>query len=255
MRKLKTSNITASAEFPVKEGTLQHMQLAYQEALNALALNVVGRNANQAVGYILYGCVNSGSSGSMNVSAGAIYYNGEVFLVDAFTLAVSNTAVGSIATTYFSTNADPVTFTNGISYNVHEIRKIVFTNGASGSGIFDFNDLLTTPLILRRNNQVALGSSYTVKFDQDLAVFFDSATVNSTFTFDFTNAVPGAVVRMKWVFGAGKTLTINQPAGSLIIKESGDLANVASNTNIIYFLYIGVNGNGNHEVSYTLKQV
>lgn len=255
MRKLNTSNITSNAQMPVKSGTLVHLQLAYQEALNALALNIVGRNANQALGYILYGCVNSGSAGSMDVSAGAIYYNGEVFLVDAFTLTVADTAVANIATTYFATNADPVAFTNGTSYNVHEIRKITFADGASGSGIFDFADLLTTPLVLRNDQQATLPSSYTVKFDQDLSVFFDAAPVSSTFTFDFTNAVPGAVVRMKWAFGSAKTLTINQPSGSLIIKESGDLANVASNTNIIYFLYGGLNENGDHEVSYTLKQV
>ena len=41
-----------------------------------------------------------------------------------------------------SANADPITFTDSVSRNVLQIRKIVFANGASGSGDVDFGSLI-----------------------------------------------------------------------------------------------------------------
>ena len=239
---------------PVKGGTLDHLQFAYQEALNAIARNLIGRDIDNTRGYILFGCINTGSAAVMNVTAGAIYYNGEVFLVDAFNLNVSQAAVAGIATSYYQTNADPVTFTDGVQRNVHEVRKIVFTNAASGSGLFDFNNMVNTTIPLKNVQVASLPSTYTVKFDQDQSIFFADATVNAALNFDFTNAVPGTVVRMKWIFGAGRTLTITQPNDGVVLQDSGNLANVANNINVIYFLYAGLNATGVHEVSYTLKQ-
>lgn len=255
MRKLSTTNVTNSVGLPVKSGTLQHLQLAYQEIITALAKSIIQRENDTTNCYIIFGLKNSGSTGSMNVSAGAIYFNGEVYLVDAFTLTVANTAVGNIVVTQYTTNADPVTFTDGISHNVHDIRKIVFTDAASGSGLVDFANLINVPFALVNDQQATLPATYTVKFDRDRSVFFAAASVNATIDFDFTNAVPGAVVRLKWTFGASKTLTINTPAGSTIVADSGNLVAVASATNLLYLLYVGKNAAGNDEVSYTLKQV
>lgn len=256
MRTLSTSNITGTAEMPIKSGTLDHLQLAYQEALTALANSIIGRLPDNANFYILYGCVNSGSGLNYIISAGAIYYNGEVFLVDAttFTATAGQVAVGNISISQYGVNADPVVFTNGSLYNVHNIRKIAFASGVSGSGICDLANALQVPTVLVNDQQATLPASYTVNFKQDKATFFASAPNNTTITFDFTNAVPGAVVRLKWAYGSGKTLTINTPTGSNIIRDSGNLAAVASANNLLYFIYCGKNESGNDEVSYTLKQ-
>lgn len=254
MRKISTAAISNSNGMPIKGGTLDHVQFAYQEALNAISRNLVGRDIDNTRGYVLFGCVNTGSVSAMNVTTGAIYYAGEVFLVDAFNLNVTQAAVASIQTSYYQTNADPTTFTDGVQRNVHEIRKIVFANAASGSGLFDFGNMVNTQVCLKNIQVASLPSTYTVKFDQDQAIFFADAPVNSAFSFDFTNAVPGAVVRMKWIFGSGRTLTINQPANGVVLQDGGNLANVSNNTNVIYFLYVGLNATGVHEVSYTLKQ-
>lgn len=255
MRKVTTSNVTNSVGMPIKSGTIDHVQLAYQEALTALANNLIGRTGDFTNAYILYGLVNSGSTGSMNVSAGAIYYNGEVFLVDAFTLTVAQAAVASLSISYYTSNADPVTFTDGNARNVHPIRKIVFTDAASGSGLFDFNDMMNTLVVTKVARVAALGSTYAVKFTQDQSLFFDSATVDTTISFDLTNAVPGTVVRLKWTYGASRALTVTQGAGQSVIKDSGDLASVANNTNLLYATYVGKNSAGNDEISYILKQV
>jgi hypothetical protein len=257
MRKLDTSLVSSSVAMPIKSGTLVHVQLAYQEALTALANSIIGRLPDSGNMYVLYGCVNSGSGLNYVISAGAVYYNGEVFLVDAttFTATSGQVAVSNLGTTYYSTYADPVTFTDGSANNVHQIRKMVFTAGTSGSGIVDFSAMLQVPQVLVNDQQASLPASYTVNFKQDKATFFNSAPNSAvTITFDFTNAVPGTVVRLKWSFGAGATLTINQPTGSTIIRDSGNLSSVASANNLLYFMYCGVNSSGLNEVSYTLKQ-
>ena len=254
MKKLNTSPITNTTAMPVKAGTLQHLQLAYQEAINALARNAVGRATDDTRAYILFGCVNSGTTGAMNVSAGAIFFAGEVFLVDAFTLNVTLAAIASISTTYYSIEADPVTFTDGVARNVHEVRKITFSNGTSGTGLFDFGNMLPTPDVLFNDQQGVLPASYTVKFDRDRAVFFTASGTNLTVNFDFTNAVPGTVVRLKFSLGAG-ALTMNQPAGCTLVKDSGTIASATNANNLLYIMYCGLNSSSNHEVSYILKQI
>jgi hypothetical protein len=254
MRKLITSSVTNTTALPIKAGTLEHLQLAYQEVANALARNAIRRDTDTTRAYILFGCVNSGSTGSMNVSAGAIYYAGEIYLIDAFTLTVSLAAVAGFTTTYYGTNADPVTFTDGVARNIHEIRKITFTNAASGSGVFDFNDMVPTPNAFVNEQNATAPGTYTVKFDRDKAVFFGNSPAALTVTFDFTNAVPGTVVRMKFTLGA-TGLTMTQPSGCTLIKDSGTISSATSATSLLYILYCGKNTAGNDEVSYVLKQI
>lgn len=255
MRKLKTSDITNTVALPIKAGTLVHLQLAYQEAITALANSIIGRLPDSSNAYILYGCKNTGTGLNYIISAGAIYYNGEVYLVDAitFTATSGQVAVFNIVTTQYMTNADPVTFTDGVARNVHEIRKFVPSSGVSGSGIIDFANLLT-PLALVNDQQATFPATYTVDFKQDKAVFFAAASGNKTVTFDFTNAVAGNVVRLKWSFAGSETLTISAPSGSTVIKDSGNLSAVSPADNLLYCIYLGLNESGNHEVSYTLKQ-
>jgi hypothetical protein len=140
MKKLDTSPIAPGIAFKPKGGTLAFLQLAYQEALAELTTSRIGSSYDPTKGYILNGCINSGSGSNYVISAGSVFFNGEIYLVPAatFTLTGSNVAEGVITTTQFTADADPSIFTNGVSYNVHNIRQIVFQNGLSGSGAFDF---------------------------------------------------------------------------------------------------------------------
>ena len=257
MRKIDTSYVTDTVAMPVKSGSIDHLQLSYQEALQSLANVLVGPGIVNNKVYILFGCVNSGSGSNYVISAGAVYYYGEVFLVDAttFTTASGQTAVANVVISYNNTNADPVTFTDGNNHNVHQIRKMVISSGVSGSTIADFSNFLQTRIDLAQVVVPSMPSNYTVTFDQDRSIYVASAPNSFTINLDFTNANPGAVVRMKWTFGAGLTVAINGPVGTTaIINDSGNLASAASNRNILYLLYCGKNENGYDEVSYTIKQ-
>lgn len=141
MRNLNVSNVSASIGLPVKSGTLIHLQLAYREVLAGIGKAITGTGYDPTKVYILNGCVNSGSGSNYNISAGVVFFNGEVYLVDAATFTISgpNVAVGIVTKTYFTgANADPVQFTDGVTRTIHEIWKMVPQSGLSGSGAANF---------------------------------------------------------------------------------------------------------------------
>lgn len=135
MKKVLSNNITSTARQPVTKVTLAHYTEALSEVAQALAK---GLTADTATPTILYGCVNSASPNA-NITAGAVYYNGEVYLCDAFIDGtITNAIVGTITTVY--DGADPVLFSDGSSHNVHQINKIVWSDAVSGTGTFDFSN-------------------------------------------------------------------------------------------------------------------
>lgn len=145
MKKLDTSAISASTGFPVKSGTLQHIQAAYTEALAESIKAMIGLGYDPTKVYILGGLINSGTGLTYNITAGSVFFNGEVYIVPAFagTIVGPNVLVGIITTTFFSAvNADPVQFTDGVPRNVHQIRQIVLQSGLSGSGTANYTDFL-----------------------------------------------------------------------------------------------------------------
>ena len=122
MKNLLTNSISTSVGFPVKSGTLDFLQTASSEMLNALARSIIGRDFSTSVPYALYGCNNTGSGSSYVIEAGAILWNGVLYLVPAvtFTLTGGNSVFVSKSTSYVTSSvADPVTFTDGVPRNVH----------------------------------------------------------------------------------------------------------------------------------------
>lgn len=160
MRNLNVSAVTAAIGLPVKSGSLAHIQLAYREALGETVKAITGYVYDPTKVYVLNGCVNSGSGSNYNISAGSVFFNGEVYLVDAaaFTIAGPNVAVGVITKTFFTAvNADPVQFTDGITRTIHEIFKIVPQAGLSGSGAGDFNSWVQLTLNIPQLNLTGTG--------------------------------------------------------------------------------------------------
>lgn len=138
MKKIKTTDISTSAAMPVKSGTLDHLQSAYTEIIQGIALQMVG-GANG----ILYGCIKTQVGLNWSITAGYVYYNGEIYLCDAAsgTLGGGQSIYGTIITTNLTAaNADPVEFSNALTYNVHEIRKIVWSSNTSGTSLFSTLD-------------------------------------------------------------------------------------------------------------------
>lgn len=150
MKRLDTSNISGSVGQPVTDNTLDFIQDAHKETIDALIQGLLGSYTTGDL-IKLYGCSVTfpGSlPGTGSITAGAIYYNGEVYLVDAN----ASISVGSGQTIVFVTDdqpdgsADPVKLTNGVDVYVHRVRKIKAQAGASGSGIADYNGAVVKTL-------------------------------------------------------------------------------------------------------------
>jgi hypothetical protein len=183
MKTLDLSNIVANVRKlgAIKE-TLEHVQEAYTEGLSRILL---GLNLLDTDVSVLIGCVNSDTPANYDISAGYAYYDGEIFEVLSFTgtAGVGEVPVLSISTGYKI--GDPVGYSDGGTYNTHAIRRLVWTFGASGSGIKDFSDLV----------------QLTTKMDSLLSITTKDATVLATAT-----AYAAALV-LGYVNKSGDTMT------------------------------------------------
>lgn len=146
MKTLKTSNITSGASMPIKSGTLDFVQNAWKEISRNLA-NAIGSNVHEIAGSgtVLWGCEDSGGGfPNYNIRSGLVYYGGELYLLTgaAFTAPIGKVAVCTITTSYdTSATTDPVLFTDGNSYNVHEIKVMTVAAGNAGTGTVDYSAL------------------------------------------------------------------------------------------------------------------
>lgn len=144
MKKLDVSAITDLAQFPIKKGTLQFLQDSNSEVFAAVLIGLIGSGYSATTVYVLYGCVMSAGGNSYAISGGAVFYGGECYLVDSATFTFVSPAVPilSIVTTPYTTDADPVTFTDNTPRYVHNIRKVVIAPGTAGSGISDYANVV-----------------------------------------------------------------------------------------------------------------
>jgi len=136
MKNLLTNSISATVGFPVKSGTLDFLQTASSEMLNALARSIIGKDFSTGTPYALYGCNNTGSGSYYVIQEGAILWNGILYLVPAvsFTLTGGNSVFVGTSISYVTTNADPVTFTDGVARYVHADTKMsVYQNALAPS--------------------------------------------------------------------------------------------------------------------------
>jgi len=162
MKILNISDITSSNAMPIKAGTLQFLQDAHKEAIAGLVTNLIP-NPDPNTIYILSGCKNSTTAPIHTLSAGVLFYNGEIFNFSGatFTLTGLQKAYARIETTQYLTNADPVQFTDGVTRNVHNIRKIVIENTITSSGLPEFKDFINSNYWLKGDTkEVVCDSTY-----------------------------------------------------------------------------------------------
>jgi hypothetical protein len=149
MKKIKTTDIIAGSAMPLKSGSLNHLQSANQEGIFSLAQSELFQRNGVSAGYAnpqaLYGLGYTIVGSTWAIESGCLVFGTEMYLCDGtlgISLGVGQVVVGTITTTYLTaTNADPVVFSDSTSNNVHEIRKIVWSAGTSGSGSFNFTDI------------------------------------------------------------------------------------------------------------------
>jgi hypothetical protein len=141
MKILDITSITNSSQMPLKKGSLQFLQDSYREIVQAVMQALIGVGYDPNVVYVLYGCVNSSTAPVFNVSSGAVFYAGRVYFFNAASFTSAQAAVLSIVQTQYTTDADPVTFTDTAVRNIHNIFSMQVADGVSGSTIANFAQL------------------------------------------------------------------------------------------------------------------
>lgn len=150
MKNLLTNSISTTVGFPVKSGTLDFLQTASSEMLNALGRSIIGKDFSSSTPYALYGCNNTtaGGTGTLyTIQEGAILWNGVLYLCPGgvITLPAGSTVYITKYTSYVtSAVADPVTFTDGVARNVHQDTTMLVSYSAiapSPTAGFEYSSL------------------------------------------------------------------------------------------------------------------
>lgn len=184
MKKINTSNVTSTAKQPLLGRSITHLTEGIVETFDSVLKKIIySYSAGDVV--ILEGLVDSGTVGvNFNISAGSVYYNGEVYQVAAASGVYAGTvAVLTLTTTYQS--GDPVQFTDGSTHNVHEINKMVISNAASGSGTKNYTackKLIANPVFaqLTTVGSGATSTSFTL-------TGWDASPIDDDGIFNITN--------------------------------------------------------------------
>ena len=137
------SSVTDSAQFFPKQGTFQFLQDAYTEAINNIIIGLIGTSVYDSTKVYILNGISVSSFGSNRVfSGGAVFYNGELYTVDSgAVVARTSDPLFITAQTQYTTNADPVTFSDSTVHNIHNIRKMQIVSGVSGgSGTTNYVD-------------------------------------------------------------------------------------------------------------------
>ena len=230
MKRLLTTPITDSVGFPPKAGTWEFLQDAVKEAADALARALPGKAYSNAKMYIIHGLDYTEAGGNWTMTAGAVYYNGEIYLVPGVTLPIigGQFPVLNVDATQFFTDptADPVEFTDNNDYNVHNIRQILVTNGTSLTGT-PYGDCirLLSPYV-RQSTLTSFSGPLSIDFSghQFIKVNGTSNTggvisVGGTFQ---SQRTLGARVQLMVEFGSSPaTLQIN--SGVILVYQSSGL--------------------------------
>jgi hypothetical protein len=154
---ITTSILDPSIQQPFTGNSLDFLQNASLETMLSLPAFASRSAYNSGNGVVLYGCQKQDlGAGNYKFYTGYVYYSGEIYLFDGInTIAIAGTPQFKITVTN-DVVADPVEFTDGISRNVHNVRKVTMTDSA---GDFNYSSCLFVGRIQETNSVSAVGTT------------------------------------------------------------------------------------------------
>lgn len=170
MKSIVTTDITASAAAKIKKGTLDHLNAMASEGPVELAKSLIGADYDVTKAYILYGCEDSNASATIfDMSAGLVLWGGELYITPAQSITVSaGQTIRFYPTPSYTTSAaaDPVTFTDGTTHNIHLNQGGVWVGSATGATATLLDNMLRARLPIQQtySGSVATNWASTCKY-------------------------------------------------------------------------------------------
>lgn len=247
MKTLDTSPMSSTNLMLFKGGHFNFLQLSHKETVGAALHEIIGDNYDSSIPYVLYGLESASAGPTTDFGAGAIFFNGEVFLFNLQTFhnpSGSDVFLVNIDASTFTTDADPTDFSGGTPSNVCLNRRAVIATGTTGTGqISDYSNLVylqyawTDALSLTASvgspNTIAITSTLYNKYKFANGLFTWTFKVKCTITGTTTLACnfemsgnpinaefanPGGFYACTYV-ATGSSLP--QPAHAVLVNDSG----------------------------------
>ena len=241
MRIIQTTaiNDALNQDQPLLGASIDFLTQNQIETLSAIVQNLIGPSYSSSQVYVLWGCVVTGvtsGSGNFAMTAGAIFYGGEIFQIAAVTTvavgignAVYSTMASNPTTTdpYTGTRAlDPITMSDGVTtINAHLTRTWVTSIATSGPNPVNGWIYINSPVPLQVGsgsnpaygaNFVANDGLYFYKKANGEVIIFGDAISNAS---NITN--PGVLFTLPAGYRPAGTRAIGFAVGSLSSGGSG----------------------------------
>lgn len=232
---------------PIKKGTLQFIQRSHRDTVRDAIVGMIGKTYDNTKVYVLYGCEVSISGSNVDFTEGAVFYAEEVFEVlgSSFTLTGGHYIGWALDIQQYTNFADPVTFSDGNNYNVHNIRRyklLAVANGGSNKPLA--SDTVFYGVWQARNNvsDVAVVSGTGTVSSSQIRYKIDGNMVTLQYSVDvnLTGGVPHLEITLPVGFTAANEFDVIAPAyyGGTITK-----ATIAAGSTIIETPVLGAGTN------------
>lgn len=145
MKKIVTSNITDQARLPLLKRTIEFIKENDAETSTASLYAMLGNNSD-AVPIILWGCnptitTASIAGDTLTITEGAILYDGEIYQVAAGSAVFTAGQVHTLIVVATGQTEEPTKYTDNSEHITNINYTIAVSNGVTGSGICDWNNV------------------------------------------------------------------------------------------------------------------
>lgn len=193
MNKIDITQISDASKFPIKKGTLEFLQNGAAEQCTHIVKGLIGDSYDPTKAYRLWGVQYSVISGpNVQVTAGALFINGEIYTVANFVRPGTSGVMGLVVNNY-SIYADPVTMSDGSTKNIHNQRqmKLYGSSDTPPATTYDFSsDIIDMPYASAFAG-ITSGNSLTVTFEKHNYYVLSASPGGITITLSSANRAVG----------------------------------------------------------------
>jgi len=257
MKTLDLSLVTPSVGIIIQKDTLTHVTDSYEDAFDTLVKSLIPSGSYTGKLVILYGCVATGTNpGARTLTAGAVYYNGEIYQVPAASFSTTGSEIGIWTLTDLNAGSTESKFTDGSDAHVLVNNVFVFADGLSGTGTFDetstnvvrlfdsistipsFNNPYVNPLVISSFELNRIGKLVTISISGGITLDSTMATTVNTTWLEWIITLPTGIPD-RTVIGSGNAFSPTG-GGSPYYKTAQIYSEKLSGTTISFRLVSGV---------------